>query len=71
MLTAEQIMEQIKILYEAAQKDKSEIWDKSMESNADPQDEFLRHLYMGECAAYETLLGVIEELEKDGKEEDQ
>ena len=63
MLTAEQIIEQIKILYEAAQKDKSEIWDKATDPDADFMSIQKLHMYMGECAAFETLLGVIGEIE--------
>lgn len=63
MMTAEEIVKAIWELYEQAKKDKAEIWERSMKDDADPQDEFLRHLYMGECAACETLLGIIGEIE--------
>ena len=69
MLTAEQIKEQIKILHEEAQKDKSRIWDKATDPGADFMTVRQLHLYMGECAAYETLLEIIAELEKDGQDQ--
>lgn len=60
-MTKEEIIKVIWEEYEQAKKDKNDIWEKSMKPDADPQDEFMRHLYMGKCAACETILGIIGE----------
>lgn len=69
MITAEQIKEQIKTLYEEAQKDKEKIWDKATDPGADFMTVRQLHLYMGECVICETLLDIIAELEKDGQDQ--
>lgn len=62
-MTKEEIIKVVLEVYEQAQKDKSEIWERSLKSNADANDVFKRHMYMGECAACETILGIIGETE--------
>lgn len=59
MMTAEEIINEIRELHKIAQKDKADIWDKATDPGADAVSVQKLHMYMGECAACETLLGII------------
>ena len=65
MMTREEIIKLIWEEYEQAKKDKARVWDKSMQPDADPKDEFFRHICMGRESACEILLVLIGELEAD------
>lgn len=62
-MTKEEIIKTIWEVYEAAQKDKADIWDKATNPDADFMSIQQLHMYMGECAACETILGIIGEIE--------
>lgn len=59
MMTREEIIKTIWEVYEAAKKDKAEIWDKGTDPGADFMSVRQLHIYMGECIACETILGII------------
>lgn len=62
-MTKEEIIKVIWEEYEQAKKDKSEIWDKATDPDADFMSIQKLHMYMGECSACETILGIIGEID--------